>query len=188
MSEEKKKKIDIVKTILLMSFIVVAGLIIWLVTHKKETYISNPVADSDYSILECSSSSPENPFFAFGTAQRFTHSMKIMFTDGHMKEMSYRYDGTFNNEASAENAEAWLHADYNKYMTSNGLNAESLNPVFSIDKSKLMVSLYAEAKKIDKTVGRLFFIGDSEINKISEYTPDSFKEMYETKGFACKKE
>lgn len=109
-----------------------------------------------------------------------------MFTDKKVKEMSYRYDGTFNSDDAAESAKAAMHADYNKYMSANGVYQETLNPVFSSHKSKLVISLYAETKKINQTIAKLFFINDDEYKKTGDFTLEDFKKFYELRGFSCK--
>ena len=188
MSEKKKNNRDaIVKSIVLMVVIVLIGLVIWLLTANHETRITTTTGSSDYSTLECSSSHPDDPFFVSETAQRFTHSVKVMFADDVLKEISYRYDGTYNTNERAQNADAWLHADYNKYMGAVGVNSESLNPVFVPKKTKLTISLYAEAKKINSAVARLFFIKEEEFEKTSKYKSDDYRKMYESKGFTCTK-
>lgn len=188
MSEKKKNnKTAVVKTIVLMIIIVLIGLVIWFLTSKHETRITTTSNGSDYSVLECSASHPDDPFFVSETAQRFTHFLKVMFADDELKEISYRYEGTYNNNEQAKNADAWLHGDYNEYMGSVGVNPESLNPVFMPSKTKLTISLYAEAKKINSAVARLFFIKEEEFSKTSKYKSDDYRKMYESKGFTCTK-
>lgn len=183
--KNKKKSVFIGAAILALIVLLIA-LVIWFLTYKKESYTSTDMQDSNYEALECESMEPSEPFFAFETAQRSKHDVKILFLNSNVKEMSYKYEGTFNSDTSAENAEARMHADYNKYMGANGVNAEILNPVFSVNKSKLYISLYAEAKKVNKTVAKMFFVKDEEFDKIGDFNVKTFKKFYEDKGFACK--
>lgn len=187
MSEKNKSsQVPIVAIGLLMGIIILIGVAVWLLTNRNETYTTSTSDESNYSALECTSSHPDDPFFVSETAQRYTHSLKALFTDDTLNEMSYRYEGTYDSNEGAKHAEAWMHGDYNQYMVAGGLNEESLNPVFSIDKSKVIISLYAEKKKINNTVARLFFINDEEYVKIGKYTPDNYRKMYEARGFTCK--
>lgn len=183
LKKEQKKIIDIGILILIIGIIL---MIIWILSFKKESVSTTEPQNNNYASLECTSSSPTNPFFTSTTVQRFTHEIKVLFSDQKIKEISYRYDGTYNSNEAAESAKAHLHAEYNKYMARNGVYEETLNPVFSTNKSKLMVSLYAETKKINPTVARLFFISADDYQTIDNYTAEDFKKLYESKGFSCK--
>lgn len=188
MREERNRhnKKIIIRAMVFALIVGIVALVIWFLTYKNESYTSTETGGSDYGSLECTSSNPTEPFFAHETAQRATHDVKILFTGGEMKEMSYRYDGTYNSDNSAKDAEAWMHADYNKYMGENGVKHGILNPVFSVSKSKLTISLYAESKKVNKAVARLFFINEEEYGKMGGYAVQDYRKIYESKGFTCK--
>lgn len=187
--KDKKKESGylIAGTFILATIIVLILVVVWFFTNNHETIISEEFNQGAVSSLECSSTDDEDAFFSSEAAQRFEHIIKILFYDENLKETSYRFNATYNSDSMAEKNKVKLHADYNKYMSAVGLNSESLNPVFSMDKSKLMVSLYAEAKKLDSAVARLFFIDTDDYAKISDYSVDDFSKMYESKGFTCKK-
>jgi len=182
LKKEQKKYIDIGILILIIGLILI---IIWLLTFEKESISTTEPENTNYASLECTSSSPTNPFFSSSTVQRFTHEIKVLISNNKIKEMSYRYDGTFNSSDAAESARAWMHTDYNKYMQANNVYQEILNPVFSVQKSKVTVSLYAESKKINLTVARLFFIDENDFESIDDYTAEDLKKLYESKGFSC---
>ena len=187
MSEkENKNRLIVIKTIALIILIVAIGIVIWLLTARHETHISTTTGSSDYRSLECSAAHPDDPFFAPETAQKISHDVSILFTDDNLKEISYRFEGVYNTEEKAEFNKVKMHADYDKYMVSGGLNQEILNPVFSIDKTKVRISLYAEAKKVNSVVARLFFMTGDDFEKISEFKPEDYRKMYESKGFTCK--
>ncbi len=185
MSEKEKNNSAIVR---ILAIIVLVGLIImvaWILSNGKETRETTEVGQGDYNALTCTSSTVENAFFASSDAQRFSHEVKVLFYGESLKELSYRYDGTFSSNSVAENVEAWMHADYNMYMGKNGVYQESLNPVFSVNKSKLIVSLYAEAKKFNLAVAKLFFVDEENFAKLDSYKANDYKKMYEEKGFSC---
>ena len=186
MSEKKNSRGVIIRSIGFALAVGLVALVVCLLTYKQETHTTTDIKEGDYGALECNSSEPEEPFFVSQGVQRFTHEIKIMFAGDRVKEMSYRYDGTYNSDETAEHAMAIMHKDYNKYMESYALNSESLNPVFSENKSKITVSLYAESKKVDTAVARLFFIQGEDFDKLNDYKPEDYKKMYESKGFTCK--
>lgn len=188
MSEQKKREQnDVIKAVVFASIVIIIVLaIIWVFTNKSEVRTSTTISSAGYSALDCSSNDPSDPFFSSSSAQHSSHNIKILFIDNLIKEISYGYEGTYN-ESNLEVVEAKFHANYNIYMGSNGLNPESLNPVFSLYKSKVLVSIYAEPKKLNSAVARLFFISEDEYGVIGDYGLDDYKKMYESKGFACKK-
>lgn len=168
----------------------IAGVIIfivWVLTYKKEEYRTTEIANGDYTTLKCDSTSPDSPFFVSQNVQRFTHEIKTLFVGERIKEMSYRYDGVYNSDETAEHAMAVLQKNYYEYMESFSLSPESLNPVFSVNKSKSTISLYAEAKKLNAAVARLFFVQgeDFDVFNSDKNSPESLKKVYESKGFTC---
>lgn len=186
MSENKGSRVN---TMMIAALVLVVGAVIlaimWLLTNRHETKISNTINTDNYSSLICESNSPEEPFFVSKSVQRFTHELKVMFNNGHLNDISYRYEGTYNSNDVAETAMAEMHADYNKYMSGGGVYQEKLNPVFATDKTKTRISLYAEPDKLNNVVARLFFLGEDDLNKLGSYSQSDLKELYEKKGFSC---
>ena len=187
MSETEKVRDHtlVVKAIFFALLIGVVLALIWLLTYKQESYVSSEVESGEYGALECTSPDPSEPFFTFDTTQEATHEIKILFADSKLKNATYKYDGIYASREAAENAEAWLHGDYNKYMGNNGINEESLNPNFSVNDNKLIISLYAEANEINDVVAKLFFMDTDAVNKLKNFSVKDFKLLYETKGFTC---
>ncbi len=183
--DTENNKTVFVKIVFFAVIVGVTALIVWLLSYKKESHITNKIPQSNYSVLECKSSEPKEPFFSSDDASSRSYDIKVLFTDGALKELSYRYDGVFESESAAKNAEARMHADYNKYMDANRFRAESLNPSFSIIDSNLVVSLYADVTLFNRVVGRLFFISDEEFDKVQGYSEADYKKMYTSLGFIC---
>lgn len=186
--EEKEKNRDHTVVVRAIFFALLVGIIlavIWLLTYKQESQTTSTIENGDYSALECTASDPSDPFFTFATTQEVTHSIKILFTEGKLNDVMYKYDGVYASKEEAENAEAWLHADYNEYLGANGVDRQSLSPTFSVNDNKLMISVYAEAKKINDVVARIFFLDTDASNKVKNFSLKDYKLLYETKGFAC---
>ena len=180
-----KKKMSAVIAVIIGLIVGVLTIAIWLLTYKQESYISTDIELGNHGTLECTSSSPVGPFFAFETQREAEHIIRVLFTGEKIKELSYRYDGKFNSDNAAVNAEAWMHADYNKYMSANGVNQELLNPVFMVNGDKLTISLYAEVKKLGSAVASLFFISSDKYKDIKDYSMSDYNEMYRSRGFTC---
>lgn len=186
MSDNNKPKIDTVTIAVLASIVgAIALIVIWLLTNQHETRVSTTTDMGNYSSLICTSSSPNEPFFVSKNVQRFTHELTIMFTNEYLNDMSYKYEGVYNSEGTAETAMSEMHVDYNKYMATGGVYQEKLNPIFMTDKTKVRISLYAEPEKLNNVVARLFFLSDEDLSKLGEYSQDDLKELYEKKGFSC---
>lgn len=186
MSENKKSRIDTVSIAVLASIVgAVTLIIIWLLTNHHETRVSTTTDMGNYGSLACTSQNPDEPFFVSKNVQRFIHELTVMFTNEHVNDFSYRYEGTYNSEGAAETAMAEMHASYNKYMASGGVYQEKLNPVFMTDKTKVRISLYAEPEKLNNVVARLFFLSDEDLSKLGDYSQSDLKELYEKKGFSC---
>ena len=183
--KEKAKDNTVMKAIFFALLVGIIVVVIWFLTYKQESHTSSNVGESDYSALECTASDPSEPFFAFENTQEVAHTIKVLFSEGKLKDIMYKYDGTYASQEAAEDAEAWLHADYNEYLGANGVDMESLSPTFSVNDNKLMISLYAEAKKVNDIVARLFFMDTDASNKIKNFSLKDYKLLYETKGFAC---
>ena len=187
MSETEKVKdhMLIVKAIFFALLVGIIALVIWFLTYKQESYTSSETKEGNYSALECTASDPSEPFFTFESTQEMTHTIKVLFTEERLKDIMYKYDGTYVSQEAAENAEAWLHADYNEYLGANGVDRESLSPTFSVNNNKLMISIYAEAQKINDVVARLFFMDTDASNKVKDFSLKDYKMLYEAKGFTC---
>jgi len=185
MTEKKTNRIDLTKTFLLMLIILAAGTVIWLLTNRTETHITETIKDEEKNSLACKTSHPDDPFFVAERAQNYTHEVKLLFGDEQIREASYKYESTFSSHELAENALANMHVQYNKYLSESDVNPESYNPVFSTDKTKFRISIYAEMNKFNSAVARLFFINQDEFSKIGSMSIEQLKELYEGKGFSC---
>lgn len=185
MSRENHNKLLALRIICLLGVCLVIGLFCWLLTYKSETKTSTTLHETDALALECTSTNSENAFFVSKTAQRFEHKLKLVFRGESLRQMSYDFTGTYNSERVASDAEASMHADYNKYMASKNIGTGTLNPNFNAVKSKVRLSLYLDLEKNLEGVGPIFYLTDDEYLKIKDYKMDDFKKIYKEKGFSC---
>ena len=183
--DKDKKKSALIRAVAFALIIALIAIIILLLTNKRETIITQETQDSDATLLKCEITHLEDAFFKHDTVQNTKHEIDISLLDDKISKMTYDYTGTYNSEKAAIDAEAWLHADYNKYMSQAGLSPESYNPVFNAVKTKVRISLYAELKKMNKVIGKIFSLGEDEVKHLGDYGASEMKKIYEKKGYTC---
>ena len=156
------------------------------VFRSEETYISGGDTTTRMVSAECvATDRVEDFFFSNKNAQRLSVKIKMIFKESVLDNISFDSEGTYNNNDDAETATAKLHADYNIYMADEGVNPEIYNPVFSSNKTKANISLYASYDKIDQPVAKIFFLDLEELPK-EKFDMTNLKQYYESKGFTCK--
>ena len=185
MLKKKGFRIDIAKSIVLTLIVLCVCIVIWLLTNKSETVVTETSKYGSISSLECESTSMEGAFFKNYNEQRVKHKIVATFNSNGIDNILYNYEGTYNSKEAATNAEAWLHGDYNKYFRDTGLNPESYSPNFSIVSSKLKIQLYSERSKLNKVVLPLFYLEEQVYDKLGELSGKDFEKLYENKGFSC---
>ena len=185
MSRKNNNKISIWHVVCLMLILFLVGFVIILLTNHSETRISSSFGNVETSALECRSTGPKDPFFVSKKAQRFEHVLRLIFKEDRVVQLSYDYNGVYNNEQVARDAEAAMHTDYNKYMNEIGVNAERLSPNFTAVKSKVKMSLYLDFSNVSSKLMPIFFMNDEDYNRIDKLGNADFKTMFEEKGFTC---
>jgi len=187
MKEDKHNLLGIKILIFALVLVVVAGMV-WLLTNKKETVVNSDYKGHNFDSLECRSETLADdfePVISPGEAERSEYALKLLFDDDELSNISYEFSGIYASDKAAEGAEAWFRTDYNKYMGENGINAESLNPVFMNTDNNLKISLYAERKNFTSSVVPIFLIDREEYGMLSDLSLNNLKKLYENKGFSC---
>ena len=186
MSKEKSGKTSAVAFAVL--FALVAGVVVfvlWAVFNKDESIETTDTTNGSTSALECTIKSTEDAFFDDNEMQRSEYTVTVLLKDDTLSSVSYKYKGTYTDEKMAEDAEARLHAKYNNYLGGKGLNNETYNAIFNINKTKVEISLYSERKKFNNVIAPIFFVSEEDFPKVGEYSLKDFKKMYEKAGFSC---
>ncbi len=185
MVEKKRNKSNILKAICLALILGAIPILIWFLTNKSETRITEDTTYASISSLQCSLANSEEAFFKSENVQRYEHKIKVLLKNDKLDAISYNYEGTYNSNAVAEDAMAKFYAAYNKYMASLNLNPQDLTPNLSAVKTKVTISLYAERKKINSGILPIFFLEREDIEKIEKYDGKEFEKYYKNKGFSC---
>lgn len=165
--------------------IVIFILVCWLLFRGEETYITEPTNDAKITAIECTSSSPESPFFTDVDASSTKHTVKITFTSNKPAKFSYNYDANFSSESAAEHAHAVFHAKYNKYMASVSLNPDSLTPSFTSGGVTAKITLMTNVEKLNNDNLLFFFLDMDDYQRIRSYNEKEFAGIYNKKGFSC---
>ena len=184
---DKKEKSNylIIGTVIAAVVILLVLIIIWLFTNSRETRISE---DTDYGAvfsLECESNKSEDAFFKPYDAIRVKHRIISIFKGNNLDNISYDFEGTYNSEDKATNAEAWLHADYNLHFKDTDVYPESYSPNFAVIKSKVRILIYADRQRLNQVIMPIFYLSSEDYDKLGEYSGEDLKGVYEKKGFTC---
>ena len=181
--EEKKRRIRYI-AIALVLFIIVIILIFLL--KRSETRFSDDTAKDEISALDCKTGPIEDGFFVSETANSTSNELKITFKNQKMDKIYYSYYGVYRSEDVANADDTHLHAKYNIYMGENGVEQGSLNPNYSVVKTKYHISLYVDDyDKINPVTAKFFFIDKEDIEEFNSYPIDTLKSYYEKKNFKC---
>ena len=186
--KESKNSSVIPKIVAVALVVLLLGVVVWLLTNKKETITNSDNKTPNYSSLECKAdglAEGYKPTIELDPAEKSEYTIKALFDDDSLGEISYEFRGEYPSDQAAESAEAWFRTRYYRYMDSIGVNAESINPVFINTGKNLKLSLYAERKKFTSSIAPTFLIDREEYGTLSEMSPEALKKLYEKKGFSC---
>lgn len=181
---KKRKKILIGITVVAV-VVAIISVIAYFLTNKQETYISTNSDKVRMETVYCVTSNSKDAFFAPAASLSDTHTIKMVFRDGSFYRASYSYEGSFQNNQSAVNANDTMHADYNKYMASYGINAEKLYPTFVVRDTKESINLYVEYQDFSAAIAKIFFIGADEYSNFHNINPEKVEQIYRNKSFQC---
>lgn len=187
----KKEKERSSLSIIILFFVILLILVlvvIWFLSNGEETKTTTDFKESDSSSLECRSEKLANGLnlvISPDETEKSEFVIKALFENKELSNISYEFSGIYSSDEEAEGAEAWFRTDYYKYMDKNGINAESLNPVFVNTEKNLKVSLYAKRKNFTSEVAPIFLIDRDEYGSMTGFNPDALKKIYEEKGFVC---
>ena len=183
---KKKKKYFWSATICGIAILFASALIIIILTSSKETNVSIKKDQSTLDILDCVSSSPEDPFFTHSTEIDAEHRVKTKYQNETFDGFNFTYTGTYQSTEAAEEALSWMHADYNKYIAGVDIYQEDLYPTFSAMDSKAIINLSLPKKYLNSGTAKFVFIDNEEFINLGNMTIQDLQKLYESKGFSCK--
>lgn len=186
MSEFKKDKQKLLYVGVGVCLLAAVAAILCLLFSSKETKISDNDGNSSISVLDCKVSDPTvESFFESKDAINNEHEIKITYRGDEVDKISYTYVADFASEKDADEANATLHAKYNKYMAQYSLEPAKLGPTFTVVNSSFKVNLFADTSKINFAVAGLFFLDTGDIELLEGGKIEDLRKVYFQKGFNC---
>lgn len=186
MSNDNNRRNNLGIYIAIFSAVIILVLVVlWFFTNSKEMKISEDVKYGAINGLRCKTSSSENAFFKPYDAIRVEHEIVMTFVGESFNSASYNYLGTYNSDEKAENAEAWLHGDYNMSFRDSGISPERYSPNFASVGSKATISLFFDGSKLSRIVMPILYLTGDDYDKLADLSSEDFRRFYEEKGFTC---
>ena len=187
MQEKTKKNSKMTVWFLIFSGLFVVAMIILFFTNGRETRISSGQNDDSIMALRCVvEHGLEDAFFASSSANTIENELKLTFKNSKLDKLFYSYTGVYRSNEMAVADEAVLHAKYNIYMGSHDQQQDSLVPAYSIVKSKLIITLYADDySKINAVTSDFFFLDSDKLGEYEGYSIEEMEKYYEAKDFSC---
>lgn len=182
----EKKQIPVwIKWLIILCVIAVIVFIAWWFLRPKQTDVQSEDQTDKTVSLQCEVSDIDGAFFESSTAQKITHEIRATFKNDKIDKMSYTFYGVYNSHSVAENVNAILHGQYNKYMGEQGLSQQSLNPDFATIGDDLKITLFTDRAKLSSLTTQFFFLDTDEYQRLASRSVSEMKELYEAKGFSC---
>ncbi|MBO7657440.1 hypothetical protein J6S55_02265 [Candidatus Saccharibacteria bacterium] len=187
--EVDKKGIKSTKgiTILVVFLVILIGVVVLLINlfTPKTTYTSTGGETVSTQSLYCTTKSKDIPeaFFDISDAESANQSIKIIFKNKKIDNISYNADIIYKNAGDAKTAEAKLYAAYGNHLQNNGKDINAFSPNFSVVDNNVKIGLYAETKQLNNQLAKVFLIDTND--SLSSYTSKVLSTLYKSKGFNC---
>lgn len=190
--DKKKRKKLIIEAIVFAIIVAIVAIIIVLLTYKKETHITEDIDHGNALALVCTSydntrdDEDNRPFFYSDSANSVKHLVKMVFSDDKISKLSYEFEGKYDSDEEAKLDNGEMHARYNTYLGEHNVEHELLTPIFQYTGKKGLIRLYLDDyKKMNTTIGKIFYIGTGMVDTIGKNSAKETKKIYENKGFSC---
>ena len=187
-SEKSKKKRTFIDAVIIAAIAAIVALVVFLVTYKKETWITEEYDYGDTLALACTSheNDPEVAFFSSETATSVEHIVKMVYNNDKVQKISYEYEGKYDSDDEAKEDSGAMHTKYNIYLGDHGIDHAILTPVFQYTGKKALIRLYLDDyNKMNSTLGKIFYIGNGMKDTVGKNSAKETKKLYENKGFSC---
>ena len=183
--KKTKRQLAFSITIVVLVTALIIGIILVL-NSGRETKTVTTTDKGAHGTLNCINHDDENSFYKSEyTATSVEHELRIVIKDDAMDKLSMKYIGTYENENIAKKSSALIHAKHNELLGSNNISQNIFSTNFSNTDNKLTIELFGEVKNINSVTSKLFYIDQSEFNKIKSFSSSQLKSTFENKGFSC---
>lgn len=133
--------------------------------------------------LRCEDMALVHPVVEGNTPSLYKNIISAIFNDDELFSISYRYEGIYDSEGLAKNAEAAATAQYNIILTNKyDENIGIFSHNFTVDQTELTMIITANVNDVSSKTAPYFLL-DSDV-----VFPRSFSEIkstYESKGMTC---
>ena len=183
--KKTKRQLALSITIVVLVTAIIVGIILVL-GSGRETIIVATSEDNVYDTLICKNHDDVNSFYKSSyQAISVEHEVRIVLKDDFMEKIYMKYTGIYENEDVAKKSRALIHANHNELFGSNNISEDIFSSNFTSNGNKLTIELFGETKNINSITSRLFYIDQSEFNKIKSFSSSQIKNAFEKKGFSC---
>ncbi len=182
--KKTRRQLAISIVIVVLITAVIVGVILILGSGKETKTVTSVESDVEKTIV-CTNSDDETSFFKSGYPNSAKHEVRIIVKNNKMDKLSMKYTGVYESEYVAEKSSGIIHAAYNDLLGKNSISQGVFSPNFMKNGSTLTIELIGEVKDINPVTAKLFYIDQSEFNKIKSFSLDGIKRTYENKGFSC---
>lgn len=187
--KEKDNKSKVGKIALLLILVAVfAGIlavVAWQMAGKESTItVENDTSTTTY--LACSAANVEGSFFAPEGESKSKHEIKFTFAGDLIDKISYNYTGYLENTDKIDTKLTELHADYNIYMSKEGVPAEALSPTWNVIDDNLVVNLFIKREYFSAVTAKFIFMTTSEYIVNKDANLEKLQKFYKSKGFTCR--
>lgn len=157
----------------------------FLLSYRKETITTKVENKSELVFLSCQQNLVKNyPLFSGNDYDDVELKILAKFVDNQITSVSAEISKIFTNSDSAEAFTNMLHANYDNYTGSRGINKKGITPSYtSIDGNSKIIIFIGEKALNDKTAPLVLIDQD----RLNESSVENIEQNYEKKGFTCEK-
>ena len=168
----------IVGVLLVVSAVV---LIILYFLNGKTTIGDTTKTDIATESLSCESDEIEYPIFSYDESDKKNLKINMIFGEKKLDTLSFIYRLYYSDNNKIIASEATNHADMNKSFSKDGMEADSFDANYALLNDSMQMTLNANKRQIDGISSKYFLLEGA-----NNYSKDSLKKHYESKGFKCK--
>lgn len=178
---KQNKKFYIVMIVVLLAILALS----FLLSYREETTTTKVENKSEIVFLSCQQNLVKNyPLFSDDNYDNVELKILAKFVDNQITSVSAEISKKFTDSNSAETFTNMLHANYDNYTGSRGINKKGITPSYtSIDSNSKMVIFIEEKALNDKTTPLVLIDQD----RLNESSVENIEQNYEKKDFICEK-
>ena len=183
--KQKTRKIGsiVAVVIVILAVVVIIALCLSLLLRDHEEVVTKTQPTESLHAVVCEAEGTlEDEFFSPTGATDIDHTIKITYHTDDAEEINYTYEAEYPTPQMATEAEATLHAQYNKYMQTM---ADELSPSFSLVDDDLKINFFVKAYDLTSGLAKMVFINKDEFDQMSGFAVADLVKIYQNKGFSC---